>query len=79
VVDAVERREDPGREPGLAAALYELDQRVQVEAGVGRQGLGERGRERRRKQLLATPTEDTAVEPFRADEMQSGLECHVRE
>jgi len=55
---ALERREDPHRERRRAAALDELDQRVQVVRRVLRHRTRERARKARVDELLAAPRED---------------------
>ena len=58
IVYPLQRREDPHSELGWAAAIYELEERVQVEAAVGGQRrralLGEAGRWWLRRRFRAT-------------------------
>jgi hypothetical protein len=54
----LERRHDTRRERRRAAALDELDQRVQIDAALAREVLGEFGVEAGLSQSCATPGDD---------------------
>ena len=54
----LERRQDARRQRGWAAALDQLDQRVQIDAALARQVLGELGVEAGTSQSCTTPGDD---------------------
>jgi hypothetical protein len=56
----VERREDPRRHSGRAAAVDELEHRVEVDAAVSRKPGGEVGSETDGYEASAAPPDDRA-------------------